>query len=114
MESVRGGRGSRLAVEFGSASTKSVPFWAAVVVVVAVSSSEGEEFTMSVTGRMGSGCESGGVRESVWSEERGGGGGGEGGGEALGRTLGEITSLMQVEAGSTSWDSSKGASPAED
>lgn len=97
-------------VEFGSASTKSVPFWAAVV--VAVSSSEGEEFTMSVTGRMGSGCESGGVRESVWSEERGGGG--EGGGEALGRTLGEITSLMQVEAGSTSWDSSKGASPAED
>lgn len=98
-------------VEFGSASTKSVPFWAAVVVVVAVSSSEGEEFTMSVTGRMGSGCESGGVRESVWSEERGGG---EGGGEALGRTLGEITSLMQVEAGSTSWDSSKGASPAVD
>lgn len=110
MESGRGGgRGSRSAVELGSGSTKSVPFWA-VAVVVFVSSSEGEEFTMSVTGRMGSGCGGGGVGESLWSE----GSGGEGGGEALGRTLGEITSLMQVEAGSTSWDSSKGASSGED
>lgn len=112
MESVRGGRGGRSAVELGSGSAKSVPFWAvAVAVVVFVSSSEGEEFTMSVTGSVASGCGSGGgVRESLWSE----GGGGEGGGEALGRTLGEITSLMQVEAGSTSWDSSTGASSVED
>lgn len=80
-----------------------MPFWAVV-------SSEGEECTMSVTGRMGPGCMSGGVEESVWSE----GGRGGGGGEALGRTLGEITSLMHEEAGSTSWESPKGASPVED
>lgn len=96
-------------VVVGFGSTKSVPFWASLSVVF-VSSSEGEEFTMSVTGRMGSGCGGGGVGESLWSEGSGGEGGGGGGGEALGRTLGEITSFTQVEAGSTSWGSSKGAS----
>lgn len=102
MESVTGGgsRSKEATVESGSASTMSVLFWAA-------NSSEGEEFTMSVTGRMGPGCLSGGVEEFVWSEVGGGG-------EALGRTFGEITSLTQEEAGSPSWESFKGASSVED
>lgn len=98
MGSVGSGGGSR-SREAVAASTESVPFWAVVV------SSEGEEFTMSVTGRMGPGCVSEGAEESVCSE------GGGGGGEDLGGSLGEITSLMHGEAGSTSWGSSKGASP---
>lgn len=101
MESVRGGgsRSKEATVESGSASSKSVLFWA--------DSREGEEFTMSVTGRMGPGCVSVGVEEFVWSEVGGGG-------EELGRTFGEITSLMQEEAGSSSWEFFKGASSVED
>lgn len=71
----------------------SVAFW--------LVDSSGEEFTMSVTGRMvgeGAGCIAGGVEESVngkWS-----GGGGEAGG-----IVEEITSLTQGEVGSGCWES---------
>lgn len=72
------------------------------------------EFTMSVTGRMmegWSGCctnSGGGVEESVvWSVGGGGGGDGEGSFE-------EITSLIQGEAGASSWESPIGVSSVRD
>lgn len=92
-----GGTKSKEAAESG---TMSVPFWVI----------DSQEFTMSVAGRMvegWSGCaKSGGVEESVigvWSMG-GGVGDGEGGSE-------EISSLIQEEAGTSSWESPIGASP---